>query len=174
MRLNHRGDTLVEVLLATVVISIVLAGAYSLSNRATRINQTAIERSTATNYMREQIELVRGLRSTGYKLGAWQEITDNYETHSAPAAFDNSSCPPATPSGAFYVDIEHVKDYTNRDFIKPYTKDHDTRDDLYQIWMEAYSPAATSGYIDFYVRACWEGIGDTPIQTSELIMRLAK
>lgn len=173
MKLNHRGDTIVEVLLATVVISIVLAGAYSLSNRATRINQAAIERSTVTNYMREQIELVRGLRSTGYQLGAWREITDKKIIIGTPSAFDNSKCPPATPPEAFYVDI-NVNDYDNPDFIQSYKGKKDARDDLYQIWMEAYSPTATSGYIDFYVRACWEGIGDTPIQTSELVMRLAK
>ena len=54
---SDRGDTIVEVLLALVVMGVVLAGSYNLANRSLIVNQNAAERTEAVNLLREQLEL---------------------------------------------------------------------------------------------------------------------
>jgi type II secretory pathway pseudopilin PulG len=154
--MSQRGDTIIEVLLATVVISVVIAGAYTLTNRATRINQTAFERTIVTNYMQAQIEKARAARifSSGDS-GLWRDVLDK-ETSTAP---DYSGCNPG--SEAFYIDGDTVMGFSGSPNF----------DGLYRIWLEAYAP--TTDYIDIHVRACWQGIGGEAEQRSALVMRMA-
>lgn len=162
--MNHRqrGDTIVEVLLATVVISIVIAGAYTLTNRATRANQEAIERTTATNLVREQVEFIRGLHTYGRSGTAWQEIENDYASSGTPN-YDN--CAPTSGIGAFSID--NTKDYDDPDTIIDFAQDPA---ELINVWAEAYSP--TGDYIDIHVRACWLGLGNQGMQRSVSIIRL--
>jgi len=168
MRLNRRGDTIIEVLLATVVISIVIAGAYTLTNRATRINQTAIERTTVSNIMREQIELIRGARTTGIETAVWLEISGNRTSSTAP---DYDACQ-STSNQAFYMD-SNLDDFNNAGFVIDYDNSINYNN-LFRVWVEAYQPSGITDYIDFHVRACWEGIGGVNEQTASLVMRIAE
>ena len=58
-RLNQRGDTIVEVLIAIIVVSSVLVGAYVATNRTTNQNQSSQERAQATRLVQAQIEYTR-------------------------------------------------------------------------------------------------------------------
>ena len=58
-KLNIRGDTLIEVLVAITVLGTVIATTYSLSSRASRIGQASQERAEAVKLMEQQSELVR-------------------------------------------------------------------------------------------------------------------
>lgn len=169
MRLNQRGDTIIEVLLATVVISIVIAGAYTLTNRATRINQNALERTTVSNIMREQIELIRGARTTGVDTAVWDSIISNKKTSTAP---NYTACAPTTSSQPFYIDPS-LNDFNNSSFVTTFTNSPNYNG-LFRVWVEAYQPASVDDYIDFHVRACWEGIGGEVEQNSALVMRIAE
>lgn len=156
---QQSGDTLVEVLLATVILSVVLAAAFALTNRATRLNQTAVERTTATNLMREQIEIIRGARTNDTLL--WSSIPKSSSTPP-----DYTDCKPTT--SGFYVTA-------NSDSTSPFTArgNADAYDDLFDVWVEAYKPSGEDEYIDFHVRACWEGIGGEHEQRAALVLRLA-
>ena len=166
MRIGNKGDTIVEVLLATVVISVVIAGAYALTNRATRINQTALERTNVSNAMREQIELVRGARTAGADTDVWQAISAR-AINSPP---DYSTC--ASPSSAFFIDPT-LNDYYNSSFVQSYGGAINYNG-LFRVWIEAFQPSSNSGYIDFHVRSCWEGIGGEHEQNASLVMRIAE
>lgn len=175
LRQNQRGDTLVEVLLATVIIAVVLSGAYALTNRATRLNQSAIERTTVSNIMSEQIEQIRGIRTSGYGMAAWKEIETNKVRTTQPR-FSTTDCSPTPGSQPFYVSRnKSLNDYNNAAMIVTYTTGNDMDpNDLFDVWIEAYYPAATSDYIDFHVRACWEGIGEAPLLRSGLVLRITR
>jgi Tfp pilus assembly protein PilV len=161
----QRGDTIVEVLLATVVISIVIVGAYTLTNRATRINQTAIERTTATNLVKQQIEFIRGMHTYGRSDAAWQEIETNYAANVQPSY---ALCEPTSGSDPFKADT--AGGYNDANTVNDYTADGA----LFQVWAEAYQ--ASPSYIDIHVRACWIGIGnsgDLGMQRSISVLRLS-
>lgn len=55
---NH-GDTIVEVLIAMAVVSLVLSGAYASSNRSAQATRTAQERGEATKFAESQVEQVK-------------------------------------------------------------------------------------------------------------------
>jgi type II secretory pathway pseudopilin PulG len=56
---NQRGDTILEVLIAVAVLSLVLSISFSLSNRSTQGNRQAQERSEAAKITESQIELLK-------------------------------------------------------------------------------------------------------------------
>lgn len=55
----QRGDTIVEVLLAIVVVSAVLVGAFAVSNKSSRAVRMAQERSEGTKYAAGAVEIIR-------------------------------------------------------------------------------------------------------------------
>lgn len=61
---RQRGDTLVEVLIAIAVVSLILGGAYVTTNRSLQATRAAQERSTALKLAESQIERIKGLVGT--------------------------------------------------------------------------------------------------------------
>ncbi|HSX44027.1 MAG TPA: hypothetical protein VLE69_01900 [Candidatus Saccharimonadales bacterium] len=64
-RLSNRGDTIVEVLIAIVVVSMVLGAAFVLSNRSAKNTRQAQERGEALKYVESQIEQIKANKPTG-------------------------------------------------------------------------------------------------------------
>ena len=62
LKLKQRGDTIVEVLIATAVVSLVLTGAMSISNSSLKQIRGAQERSEAQAYAQSTVELLDGYR----------------------------------------------------------------------------------------------------------------
>lgn len=58
-RLRQAGDTIVEVLIATAVLGVVLAGAYGVASRSLRAARQAQERGEALKLVESQIELLK-------------------------------------------------------------------------------------------------------------------
>ncbi len=63
-RIINRGDTIVEVLIAIVVVSTILTGAYVLSNKSIKGTRSAKEHTVALKYAENQIERLRGAFNT--------------------------------------------------------------------------------------------------------------
>lgn len=168
---NQRGDTLIEVLVATVVISIVIASAYTLTTRASRANLTALERTTVNNLMREQLEIIRGAHNTNRDGNFWQEIESNRISSTSIPTSARTDCAPIDGTRAFYIDPTSV-DYSDATTIINHQNPGDYPHPIYDIWAEVYQPPAVTAYADVYVRACWEGIGGQGVQTSGLVLRL--
>lgn len=162
---NNSGDTLVEVLLSTLIVSIVLAGAFTLSNRATRINQAAFERTTVSNRLQEQAELLRAARAADTATDStevWDVILGDLGTSASPPVFD---CEPAllgnltallaanADSNAFHLSYD--TSVNPAQIIR--TPGH-LQDGFYSFWIEGIAGAG-SGYSDFIMHACWPGQG---------------
>jgi prepilin-type N-terminal cleavage/methylation domain-containing protein len=60
-RRGQRGDTLVEVMIAIVIVSTVIGGAYSVSNRSLQQTRGSQERSNALKLGESQIEQLKSL-----------------------------------------------------------------------------------------------------------------
>ena len=59
LRLSNSGETIVEVLIVIMVLGSVLTSAFLVTRQATGANQTAQERTEATEYAQGQIERLR-------------------------------------------------------------------------------------------------------------------
>lgn len=58
---REAGDTIVEVLMATMVVMLVLGGAYVTTNRSLQATRAAQERTVALKLAESQIEQIKGL-----------------------------------------------------------------------------------------------------------------
>ena len=61
---NQRGDTILEVLLAVTVLSLVLAATFATANRSTQATRTASERSEAYKFAQAEMEKIKLYLST--------------------------------------------------------------------------------------------------------------
>lgn len=61
MFMRERGDTMVEVLIAIAVVSLILGGAYVTTNKSLQATRAAQERSIALKLAESQLERVKGL-----------------------------------------------------------------------------------------------------------------
>jgi prepilin-type N-terminal cleavage/methylation domain-containing protein len=64
LRLSERGDTIVEVLIAIAVISLILGGAFVMTNRSLQGTRDAQERVNATKLVEGQVERVKSLAAS--------------------------------------------------------------------------------------------------------------
>jgi prepilin-type N-terminal cleavage/methylation domain-containing protein len=62
---TQRGDTIVEVLVAIAVLTVILTGAYITARRGQDANQASQERSTAVGIIQTQIEGLKALITKG-------------------------------------------------------------------------------------------------------------
>jgi Tfp pilus assembly protein PilV len=56
---NQAGDTIVEVIIAVLVVSTIIAGAFAVTNRSTRAVRDSEEHAEALQLLQGQVELVR-------------------------------------------------------------------------------------------------------------------
>jgi prepilin-type N-terminal cleavage/methylation domain-containing protein len=64
-KLHQRGDTIVEVLIAITIVSMILGGAYVTSHNSLDATQDAQEHANALQLAQGQIELLRAQATTG-------------------------------------------------------------------------------------------------------------
>ena len=64
MKINQRGETLVEVVMALGILSLVLVSSYALATGTFRLGRGAGERTQAVNYLQEQAEALRVYRNS--------------------------------------------------------------------------------------------------------------
>lgn len=172
MKINRRGDTLVEVLLATVILSLVMAGAFAISNRATQIGQNAVERSQVSNLLQEQVEVVRSMRDGGYS--SWDAIVSRASSTSP----NYDECETSN-TDAFYIDLNPnvysggALDFKQSAAIAPFTSgasgSGDSYDDVFEVWLEAYQ---SGSFIELHARACWDQLGGDVRGQANAIYRL--
>lgn len=123
-RTMQRGDTLIEVLFAVTVFSLIVVGALSLMNQGTSASRRALETTIARQAIDGQAETLRFLHESyvaDYQSGATYNTTDaatspgeqyyliieNAKAHpktAASALAVADSCPETAPSGSFIVD----------------------------------------------------------------------
>lgn len=61
---RERGDTIIEVLIVIAIITLVLGGAYTTTNRSLQATRAAQERGNALKLAETQIEQIKGLAGT--------------------------------------------------------------------------------------------------------------
>lgn len=195
----QRGDTLIEVLFAFTILSMVIVGAIAMMNQGTNATQRSLETTLVRAEIDSQATTIRFLHDAyvaGFKpngsypantpAGQWVAMTSVLNATSA-SSFANPSRCPTPPTGSFILDAGNARYVpgTSSSLI-PATAIAQVTYNLSGslrasegIWVEAIRSQAESDvnkqntrYIDFHIRACWESPGQGAPSTIGTIVRL--
>ena len=173
---KQKGDTLVEVLMAVVIISVVIIGAITMMNRGLAAAQVALEHSQVRLSINGQIDMLRYTRDRYVETGGtgsvsaqqWQAIIA--ATDQQPINYD-SSCTVSGTKQAFYMTAVGGSIYRNN-----YTPAVPTTVATpgTGLWIESVnSPNGIKpAYTDFVIRACWQASGTSYQQQTVTAVRL--
>lgn len=198
------GDTIIEVLIAVTVFSMVAVGGISIMNQGAATAQRSLEITLVRQEIDAQAEALRFLNANyvadfingkASYVGLsnnWLElsgIADSATTVSPFGISKNEKCDTLMQSdNAFVINtktlaVQPIKGFSSDDHSVTYSKINYARDGSSNIssidglWIEAIKgkenlPSTTTDYIDFHIRACWEGIGQSTPMTIGTIVRL--
>jgi len=143
-----------------------LAGAYVISNRATRINQSASERSEITNRLQAQLELIKAHQETNAP--EWNDIKAKA---TAALAGPDMRC-----------DATGIQSTEEKTGSSPPDHFHIENDGtivdsklvvngIFTIWLEGFENVANSTY-DYYAHGCWQDFVTKTYNHTGLVLRL--
>ncbi len=176
----QRGDTLIEVLFAVTVFSLVAVGALTIMNSSMETAQRSLEISLVREQMDAQAEAIRYIHDAyvaaypnpvaGQTSGEWANIVANQ----VPQASTFGTCTP--PSKAFIVNTDTVKVEARSAItsnVQTYAQLRLTPSVSSEgLWVEAVKSNNLNKYVDFHIRACWNSQGLTVPMTLGTIVRL--
>lgn len=202
---QQAGDTLIEVLFAITVFSLIVVGALALMNQGSASARRSLEMSLVRQQIDNQAETLRFLHDsyvanyrTGYSTsqnltlagptGQFYNVIQEVKGTTAVIDLnDGSSVCPTPPSGSFIINTHTATVVTNPTILKPtetYAQlefdksDSNVLTSSGGLWIEGLRSAnnttdpnqKNTGYIDFYIRACWDSPGlDRPINLGTIV-----
>ncbi len=168
---NQRGDTLVEVLVAIVVLGMVIVGAITIMTRGLAAGQQALEHSQVRQSVASQIQMLQILRDqyaanpASVNGSVWASIVST--SNEQPIDYTNDcTVTSAKSASAFY--LQNTGTQIQQTLFDPTLKPVAAAQPGQGLWIETIrsheDPSSPSnsirpGYIDFVVRACWQGVG---------------
>lgn len=203
-RTHEHGDTIIEVLFAVAVFSMIAVGCLSIMNLGTSISQRALEITLVRQQMDAQAEAIRYIHQAyvetyqqgGTPTGAasqWPIMTNKVTGKGAnnPSVFGqtdtNGQCPATVPGEKpFILNARTAMVSTTAPTMSPpaggslppfaevvYNSDSSIAA-AYGLWVEAVPSTNVDGpgFVDFHIRACWDGPGSGPAVTLGTIVRL--
>lgn len=193
-RTVQRGDTIVEVLFAITIFSMVAVAAVALMNSGLAMAQRSLEITTVRQQIDGQAEALRFLHSSYIEAnsrgavavgatpaGQYAKILAEHTGTNA-SAFGGDTCPTSSPSRSFAVNPRDARVVTANVAIPAQVSAQLTYNELgaYKaaegLWIEAVRSAKAAaggvGYVDFHVRACWPAPGQTVPMSIGTIVRL--
>jgi len=199
---QNRGDTLIEVLFATAVFSLIAVGGLAIMNQGLSASQRALEITLVRNEVDAQAETLRFLNASyiaayqpnsSYAVntpaGQWALISANATKDSASNfSMTGAKCSSSSQDlrkNSFIINTKNGK-YTALDVLN-FKSARTFSQAVYDvngiitsvegIWIEAVSSVLSgdpnqAGYIDFHIRACWDSTGQSIPATIGTIVRL--
>ncbi len=189
----ERGDTIIEVLLATAVFSAVAVGALVVMNRSAAITQRALEVTQTRQQIDAQAELLRyvhSMRVSGADGGsAWSALKQQAQNNAGvtidPSALADGSCRPigSLPNSfAINPTTVAVRQLDGTSFLEPvtYARFDTAQNRSLGLWVQGKyvnasrsdSPDQRGAYIDFYIQACWNSVGSNVPVAIGTVVRL--
>lgn len=192
--LVRRGDTIVEVLFAITIFSMIAVAAVSLMNKGLATSQRSLEITTVRQQIDGQAEALRFMHAAyvnSYKPGATYEGTSPQGRYQSILAMARSAASPfgevsectQPTGGAFVIDprtgrVESsVANLHTAPFVPQLVYNGDELGYAEGLWVEPVRSSAAStgtsvGYMDYHIRACWNTPGQTEPMTLGTIVRL--
>lgn len=199
-RNDQRGDTLIEVLFAVTVFSLLLIGAMALMGRGTASAERSLETSVARQAIDAQAEALRYIHDsyiavyeptkTDYTgpAGQWYALMNSPVVDNAPASpfqVDGVVCPTSASKKRFIINPRAFVVNLNQaggvhvaaESTVKVTGNTLGNTKAHGIWVEAVRASNSEvenrvGYTDFHIRACWSNRGSSVPATTGSIVRL--
>jgi len=186
---NKRGDTLIEVLFAVTVFSLVVVGALSIMNQGTDSAQRALEITLVREQIDAQAETLRFLNasyieSPGSDQGKlWSDMSKTIIPGGSASDFVGGQACPTIRANSMIMNTKTAEFDTGKYTPAPvYSRVTFTGNQVKAaegIWIEAVKATIPIGqnqdnadYIDFHIRACWDSPGQSEPVTLGTIVRL--
>ncbi|HEY8886422.1 MAG TPA: prepilin-type N-terminal cleavage/methylation domain-containing protein [Candidatus Microsaccharimonas sp.] len=198
---SQAGDTLIEVLFAFAVLSLVIIGALTIMNQGAVASQRALETTLVRNEVDSQATGIRFLHDAyvaqfksnatydpATPAGQWSLMSNSLGSITSASSFGTASACSTPPSGSFIIDPTNAKFIAGSSSVlvpsvTTAQVTYDTSSGLLKqaqgIWIEAIRSPASVGvnakntrYIDFHIYACWDGPGQGLPMTIGTIVRL--
>jgi type II secretory pathway pseudopilin PulG len=191
-RLGQRGDTIIEVLFATTVFSLVAVGGLSIMNQGMAMAQRSLEIGLVRQQIDAQADALRYLNQAyvadygkrGAATTTWNQVIVSHAIDRAQdftAMVVDNKCQMPTPSEApFALDITKLGSnpvIASTTDVATYAKVRYDDDPVTAegVWIQAVrSPSSDNrpGFYDFHIRACWQTPGQAAPVTLGTIVRL--
>lgn len=167
-------------MIAFSIFAMVAVGAMTIMNRSMAIAQRSLEVTQVRAQMDTQAELLRyihGRYTTNYPASdaSWAAIKDKVKAPAGLTPFGQCAASAAnsqffiTESGLVSANIQASAPTGGT--LPPYAQVRGTQ--AYGLWIEAVRGGSVNPrYIDFHIRACWDGAGSTTPVTLGTIVRL--
>lgn len=167
MNNSQRGDTIIEVILASAMLALVTVSTFAIMQRASSSAYDAMERSAVRLQLNGQIELLNYFRDsysqaavngdpiTGTPAEMWQTIANNATTPPVSAPPTLETC--AAPAGAFYIS-RSTSGPAKYQILTNNTAATGLPVPGSGLWIAKISPtgaAPLKKYQEFYIVACW-------------------
>lgn len=195
------GDTIIEVMFAVAVFAMVAVGCVSIMNQGMATAQRSLEVTLVRQQVDAQAETLRYIHDAyiaQYQAGVtplpnstaaqWHNMMTDLLASGASEFGQTTAnkCPTLTPGEhPFILDTHNAKVASATptmnalvgSSLPPYSQVVYKSDGTYQaygLWIEAVPAAAQNGtrFIDFHIRACWDGPGANAPMTLGTIVRL--
>lgn len=191
---SQQGDTIVEVILAVAIFSMVAVGAIAMMNRGVSVVQRSLEITQVRSEIKAQSEALRYIHQeytggdSSVARSQWRKMLTDLRQESA-ASFDaaaTNSCPSAGGLDKPYIiDIRKIDSLAaivtniepdgSQGGSLPYAHIDSSGSGSvksYGLWIEAVQKDSSQNYVDFYIRACWSAVGQSVPVTLGTIVRL--
>jgi len=196
---KNRGDTIVEVMFAITIFSLVVVSGLAIMNQGTYTAQRSLEISLVRSQIDAQAETLRFLNSSyiaAYNgesatynddtpAQQWKLIQNKIKNIKQVSEFGNvSTCPEPDDSTSFILDFKNAKFIDSKldkatTFSRVVYDSNNVLTSAEGIWIEAISSSDVNdndqdgaGYVDFHIRACWDSPGQIMPVTLGTIVRL--
>jgi type II secretory pathway pseudopilin PulG len=186
-RSQQTGDTLIEVLFAVTVFSLVAVGSLSIMNQGTATAQHSLETTLVREQIDAQAETLRFIHDSyiaaypnvvaGEPSSRWTAIVAKSDSVVAASSF--GTCTP--PGNAFILNTKTAQLSASplTSTVPTYSQLRYSTDTVLGaaegIWIEAVRSASVGGSsssIDFHIRACWNSAQQATPMTLGTIVRL--
>lgn len=184
--LARRGDTIVEVMVAVAVFSLVAVGTVTVMNRGVAAAERSLEVTLVRQQIDSQAELIRYARSIEDPV--WDSIKAAAITN--PPTVNTTTCPNAPPNNSFFVTTTTATPAGLTYYSLPGDPSRFAAASVHSQFTLGTNPSRTSGLwvvavradttstataadaYDMYINACWFAPGFDRPQLLRTIVRL--
>jgi prepilin-type N-terminal cleavage/methylation domain-containing protein len=169
---SQKGDTIIEVMVALVVLGLVVVGAVTMMTRGMSMAQMAVEHSETRLEVNQQLELLRYLRSqyvaddTSVMGKLWKVGVVEGSNNSAFNYSNGCAATPSKLSTVFFLNQDPsnpsnvlLNRYNSTTQNIDFKADNSYATAGKGVWVEIRPSSSISpAYVDVIVRACWASI----------------
>jgi hypothetical protein len=189
----ERGDTIIEVILAVVIFALIAVGSLTIMNQGLATAERSLEITLVRQQMDAQAEALRyihdvRLAAAPGSTSTWSDLITTYgQPNASPYGVSGGAC--TLPNGGgykpFILNARTAQVSTSPPTlaaigvgVPPYPQviynPDSSIQQAYGLWVEAVpsSSLPLTRFVDFHIRACWDGPGSSVPMTLGTIVRL--